>query len=57
MVLNILVSGLGVFLLEVARCIPGTHSLVVAADMILQGISHEKVQACYEKSGYPCSFV
>jgi len=57
LVWNVLVSRLGVFSLEVARCIPGTHSLVVAADMILQGISHEEVQACYEKSGYMCSFV
>lgn len=57
LVWNILVSRLGVFSLEVARCIPGQHSLVVAAEMILGSITHEDVRACYEKSGYMCSFV
>lgn len=57
LVWNILVARLGTYSLEVARSIPGSHSLVVAADIILRGITHEEVQACYEKSGYMCGYV
>lgn len=57
LVWNILVARLGTFSLEVARSIPGSHSLVAAADIILGGITHEEVQACYEKSGYMCQYV
>jgi hypothetical protein len=49
---NILVARLGVFSLELAGIILGSHSLVVAADMILVGITHEEIAKCYTKSGY-----
>lgn len=39
---NILVARLGSISLELARNIPGSHSLmVVAADVILEGITHK----------------
>lgn len=50
LVWNILVQRLRVFSLELARTM-GSHSLVQAAQMILDHISHEEVDGCFRKCG------
>ena len=51
LVWNILVRRLAAFSLELVRRF-GSHSLVMASQVILDNISHEEVNGCYRKCGY-----
>ena len=50
LVWNILVQRLAVFSLELV-CRFGSHSLVMASQVILDNITHEEVDGCYRKCG------